>query len=100
MHILIEFLDFIFEEARPKICADCAIKVSMWYSTIFEDPVTGSAHCSLIPYWSKELNKKKMQAMQLSARKGKLLCEDKGERVLISGKATTYSIGNIWIDQD
>ena len=77
--------------------------VSRWFapqSTIFEDPVTGSAHCSLIPYWSKELNKKKMEAMQLSVRKGKLLCEDKGERVLISGKATTYSIGNIWIDQD
>ena len=77
--------------------------VSRWFapqSTIFEDPVTGSAHCSLIPYWSKELNKKKMEAIQLSARKGKLFCEDKGERVLISGKATTYFIGNIWIDQD
>ena len=75
--------------------------VSRWFapqSTIFEDPVTGSAHCSLIPYWSKELNKKKMEAIQLSSRKGKLFCEDKGERVLISGKATTYLIGNIWID--
>lgn len=75
--------------------------VSRWFapqSTIFEDPVTGSAHCSLIPYWSRELNKKKMKAIQLSSRKGKLFCEDKGERVLISGKATTYLTGNIWID--
>ena len=81
---------------------DCDF-VSRWFapqSSIFEDPVTGSAHCSLIPYWSKQLNKKKMEAIQLSARKGKLFCEDKGERVLISGKATTYFIGNIWIDQD
>ncbi len=75
--------------------------VSRWFapqSTIFEDPVTGSAHCSLIPYWSRELNKKKMKAIQLSSRKGKLFCEDKGERVLITGKASTYLIGNIWIN--
>tara|TARA_B100001057_G_scaffold926_1_gene896 strand:+ start:27815 stop:28639 length:825 start_codon:yes stop_codon:yes gene_type:complete len=66
-------------------------------SSIIEDPVTGSAHCSLIPYWSKKLNKKKMMAIQLSQRKGELTCEDKNERVLISGKAIIYSIGNIWI---
>ena len=66
-------------------------------SSIIEDPVTGSAHCSLIPYWSKKLNKKKMMAIQLSERKGELACEDKNERVLISGKAIIYSIGNIWI---
>lgn len=64
-------------------------------ASIFEDPVTGSAHCSLIPYWSKRLNKKTMVAMQLSDRVGKLLCEDKGERVLISGNARTYLIGSI-----
>jgi len=66
-------------------------------ASILEDPVTGSAHCSLIPYWSEQLNKKKMTAMQLSQRQGNLLCEDKGERVWISGKAKTYSIGTIWI---
>lgn len=64
---------------------------------ILEDPVTGSAHCSLIPYWSEHLNKKKMTAIQLSQRQGNLFCEDKGERVCISGKAKTYSIGSIWI---
>lgn len=63
-------------------------------ATIFEDPVTGSAHCSLIPYWSERLHKQQMTAMQLSERTGKLFCEYKGERVLISGYARTYSIGH------
>ncbi len=67
-------------------------------ASIFEDPVTGSAHCSLIPYWSEQLNKSKLQAMQLSDRKGVLFCEDRGERVRISGKAKTYMVGSIWIE--
>jgi len=66
-------------------------------TSILEDPVTGSAHCSLIPYWSKIFKKNKMTAIQLSKRKGKLYCFNKKERVLISGKAKTYFIGNIWI---
>ena len=67
-------------------------------ASIFEDPVTGSAHCSLIPYWSKRLNKKTMTAMQLSGRVGKLFCEDKGERVLIAGNARTYLVGHFWTE--
>ena len=66
-------------------------------ASIFEDPVTGSAHCSLIPYWSEKLNKIKLSAIQLSERKGFLSCEQKGDRVLISGKAKTYLIGSIFI---
>lgn len=65
-------------------------------ASILEDPVTGSAHCSLIPFWSTRLNKKKLTAYQLSERLGKLYCEDKGARVIISGEARTYSIGNLW----
>jgi PhzF family phenazine biosynthesis protein len=64
---------------------------------IDEDPVTGSAHTRLIPYWSEKLNKKKLSAIQLSERKGYLQCEDLGERVLISGEAVTYLIGEIFI---
>ncbi len=60
-----------------------------------EDPVTGSAHCTLIPYWAKRLGKNSMRAYQLSARKGEIWCEQKGERVLISGKAVTYLRGEI-----
>lgn len=62
---------------------------------ISEDPVTGSAHCMLIPFWADRLGKNKLDAMQLSKRGGKLACEFKGERVEISGKAVTYLIGEI-----
>ena len=62
---------------------------------INEDPVTGSAHTILIPYWSEKLNKKKLNAIQLSERRGNLQCEDLGDRVLISGEAVTYLIGEI-----
>ncbi|MDC6366373.1 MULTISPECIES: PhzF family phenazine biosynthesis protein [Flavobacteriaceae] len=62
-----------------------------------EDPVTGSAHTSLSPYWSKALNKTKMTAKQLSKRGGDLVCEHLGDRVKISGKAVPYLIGQIEI---
>lgn len=62
---------------------------------INEDPVTGSAHTALTPYWSKVLGKKELTARQLSARGGDLICEDKGDRVYISGHAVTYMIGEI-----
>jgi PhzF family phenazine biosynthesis protein len=62
-------------------------------ASIFEDPVTGSAHCSLVPYWSEILGKKELSAVQLSERRGTLFCVDKGERVLLKGHAKTYSKG-------
>ncbi len=67
-------------------------------ASIFEDPVTGSAHCSLIPYWAEKLGKQEMLALQLSERMGKLVCANKGARVLISGQAKTYSTGMLWTD--
>jgi len=60
-----------------------------------EDPVTGSSHCTLIPYWSERLGKRKLHARQLSARGGELFCEDLGERVKIAGNATLYLKGEI-----
>jgi PhzF family phenazine biosynthesis protein len=62
-----------------------------------EDPVTGSAHCNLIPYWAKKLGKNKLHAYQISSRKGELWCELKGDRVLMSGNAVTYLKGEIFI---
>ena len=62
-----------------------------------EDPVTGSAHCNLIPYWADKLGKNELHAYQLSARKGELWCELKGERVLMSGNAVTYLKGEIFV---
>jgi PhzF family phenazine biosynthesis protein len=60
-----------------------------------EDPVTGSAHSTLIPFWAERLGKDKMVAKQLSQRGGTLLCENRGERVKISGKAVLYLRGEI-----
>lgn len=62
-----------------------------------EDPVTGSAHTTLTPFWSEKLGKKTLTAVQLSPRRGDLTCEIAGNRVLISGKAVTYMIGEIFI---
>tara|TARA_B100001121_G_scaffold299247_1_gene307766 strand:- start:149 stop:931 length:783 start_codon:yes stop_codon:yes gene_type:complete len=60
-----------------------------------EDPVTGSAHCELIPYWSKKLSKKKMLAYQISDRGGEIHCIDNNERVSIGGEAITFLRGEI-----
>jgi len=62
-----------------------------------EDPVTGSAHCNLIPYWAGKLNKNELHAFQVSSRRGELWCKYDGERVLMSGKAVTYLKGEIYI---
>jgi PhzF family phenazine biosynthesis protein len=62
-----------------------------------EDPVTGSAHTTLTPYWSKELGKTELTAMQLSSRKGFLKCKNLGERIEISGKAKLYLKGEIFL---
>lgn len=62
-----------------------------------EDPVTGSAHCSLIPYWAERLGKKELYARQLSERGGELFCKDQGGRVAIGGRAVTYLAGTIKI---
>lgn len=64
---------------------------------ILEDPVTGSSHCTLMPYWSKRLGKKKLHALQLSARGGELFCEDRGDRVFIGGRAVLYLEGTIQV---
>lgn len=66
-------------------------------STILEDPVTGSAHCSLIPYWASILNKQEMFALQISDRIGQLYCTNTDTRVFIRGKARTYLKGTCWI---
>jgi predicted PhzF superfamily epimerase YddE/YHI9 len=62
---------------------------------INEDPVTGSAHTTLIPYWAQKLKKKELSAIQLSQRQGTLKCRLTDDRVYISGKAKTYLTGEI-----
>ena len=64
---------------------------------ILEDPVTGSAHCQLVPYWSKFLGKNDMIAEQISSRGGKLYCENNKNRVIIGGNTITYMIGDLFL---
>jgi PhzF family phenazine biosynthesis protein len=67
-------------------------------SGIIEDPVTGSAHTTLTPYWSEKLNKTEMSAIQLSERQGYLQCKFSGNRIGISGQAKLYLEGDIYIE--
>jgi PhzF family phenazine biosynthesis protein len=60
-----------------------------------EDPVTGSAHCALVPYWSARLAKPQLHARQVSARGGELWCELRGDRVGLAGQAVLYLQGQI-----
>ena len=74
--------DFVSRFFAPKVGID-------------EDPVTGSAHCGLVPFWAARLGKTWMTAQQLSARGGELLCELRGKRVLMSGQAVLYSSATV-----
>lgn len=64
---------------------------------IAEDPVTGSIHSALTPYWAKRLGKSRLRAHQVSQRGGELLCDDRRDRVGIAGQAVKYMEGNIYI---
>ena len=64
---------------------------------ILEDPVTGSAHCTLVPYWSARLGKNELSARQVSERGGELRCRDRGERVTLAGQAVLFLEGYIRI---
>jgi predicted PhzF superfamily epimerase YddE/YHI9 len=67
-------------------------------SGINEDPVTGSAHTSLLPIWAKKMGKNKLIARQISKRRGQLVCEFKNDRCLIGGKAQLYLTGELTLD--
>ncbi|HZH64000.1 MAG TPA: PhzF family phenazine biosynthesis protein [Flavisolibacter sp.] len=62
-----------------------------------EDPVTGSAHCNIVPYWSEKLGKKKLFCQQISPRHGDLQCELVGDRVLMSGKCVLFMQGEVYL---
>lgn len=64
---------------------------------ILEDPVTGSAHCALTPYWSVNLGKQAMRARQISKRGGDILCELKSDRVALAGHAVTFMTAEIFL---
>lgn len=98
-----DFQQLIKAKTRGVICTSKSEKydfVSRFFAPavgVNEDPVTGSAHTMLIPYWSKELDKIDMSAKQISARGGVLHCKNSGERVEIGGKTVTFLEGEILI---
>ena len=57
--------------------------------------MTGSSHCTLVPYWARRLHRTSLHARQVSARGGELFCEDAGDRVKIGGRAITYLAGEV-----
>ncbi len=67
------------------------------HAGIPEDPVTGSAHCTLVPYWAARLGKTTLHARQISRRSGELYCELRGDRVRVAGRAVLYAEGRIYL---
>ena len=82
----------VIATARGKEC-DFVSRFFAPRAGVAEDPVTGSAHCTLIPYWAERLGSSKLRALQISKRGGELFCEHRGERVGIGGRAVTYATG-------
>lgn len=76
---------------------DCVSRSFAPKLAVSEDPVCGSAHCQIVPYWAKQLGKKSITAFQASARTGVLYCQDCGERVKLAGDATLYSSGQLYL---
>lgn len=83
--------------AAPGIDCDFVSRFFAPRAGVPEDPVTGSAHSTLIPYWTQRLGKPTLHAFQVSRRGGELFCEDHGDRVMIAGKAVAYLHGTIAI---
>ena len=76
---------------------DCVSRVFAPKAGIAEDPVTGSSHCMIVPYWAKRLGKPEITAFQASARTGVLHCTDCGSRVRIAGEAVLFSSGKLML---
>ncbi len=79
---------------------DCISRSFAPKLNVAEDPVCGSGHCHIIPYWSEKMGKLQLTAYQASARGGTLYCRKDGDRILMAGKAALYSIAEIYIPAD
>lgn len=76
---------------------DCVSRSFAPKLAVAEDPVCGSAHCQIVPYWSQQLDKQEITAYQASSRTGVLYCQDRGDRVTIAGKAVLYLTGELQV---
>jgi PhzF family phenazine biosynthesis protein len=83
----------------PGDAADAVSRCFFPKAGVNEDPVTGSAHCNIIPYWSERLGKQELVCKQLSARGGTLVCVNKGPRVWMSGKCFLFMDGHVYLPQ-
>ena len=79
----------------PGDASDCASRYFAPQLGIDEDPVTGSAHCTIVPYWAARLGKSQIHARQVSARGGDLFCQLDGDRVRLGGQAVGFLSGRI-----
>ena len=79
---------------------DCISRSFAPKLNVAEDPVCGSGHCHIIPYWSEKLGKEQLTAYQASARGGTLFCRRDGERIFMAGKAALYSKAEIYVPVD
>ena len=97
MRLLAAVDDFAVMVTAPGDQVDFVSRFFAPKAGIDEDPVTGSAHCTLIPYWAARLGKTTLTAKQLSPRGGELFCELRGDRVGIAGRAVEYLRGEITV---
>lgn len=79
---------------------DCVSRCFAPSCAVPEDPVTGSAHCLIVPYWAQRLGKTELTARQASARGGTLLCRLEGNRVFLAGRAALYAKSELYLDQN
>ena len=90
-------LPYLVSVTAPGDEQDVASRVFAAYHGIPEDPVTGSAHTALVPFWAKRLGRASFTALQASARTGVLQCSLRGERVILGGRCTTVITGEFHI---
>ena len=77
---------------------DCVSRSFAPKLAVAEDPVCGSGHCHIIPYWANRLNKDELVAYQASRRGGTLFCRCEGKKIYMAGKAALFSIDELFVD--
>ena len=90
-------LPYLVSVTAPGDSQDIASRVFAAYHGIDEDPVTGSAHCALVPFWAERLGRTHFTALQASKRTGILYCEARGDRVILGGRCVTVIEGHFQI---